>query len=208
MLPVRFDMVDVEMNAIHLSPTYLPLIQKPSCCAVTCLQMILFRNEGILFDQEKLAITFGVKILPQDAPAFSTTMPIMTDPAIDEGIRTVESEARLNLFFQEVAPRLKATSFKYSKIPSLIDFLTTHLCANHDIWVEYHSDDIHPTDERRGMYIHDGLVESLDLQNDRVIVIDSMPDHQQRLSLSLNALETAISTRYGRETGFILIERR
>jgi hypothetical protein len=170
--------------------------------------MILFRNEGILFDQERLAIAFGVKILPQDAPAFSTAMPIMTDPAIDEGIRTVESEARINLFFQEVAPRLKATGFKYSEVPSLIDFLTTHLRANHDIWVEYHSQEIHPTDERRGKYIHDGLVESVDLQNDRVIVTDSMPNHQQRLSISLNALETAISPHYGRETGFILIERR
>jgi hypothetical protein len=170
--------------------------------------MILFRNEGILLDQEKLAIAFGVKILLQDAPAFSAAMPIMTDPAIDEGIRTIESEASINLFFEEVAPRLTAKSFKYSDIRSLSHFLSTHLRANHDIWVEYHSQEIHRTDERQGKYVHDGLVESMDLANGRVVVVDSMPNHQQRLSISLDALETAISPHYGRETGFVLIERR
>jgi hypothetical protein len=196
------------MNIASLSPVYVPLIQKPTCCAVTCLQMILFRNQCGLFDQEELAITFGVKISAEDAAAFSTEMPIMTNANFDEGIQTVEAEERINAFFKTMAPELRATCFKSSNLHSLTDVFSTHLHANHDIWVEYHAQEIHSTDENRGNYIHDGLIESLDLTNGRVVVIDPMPKHRQRLVVSLATLERAISTQYGRETGFVVIEKR
>lgn len=196
------------MNIVSLSPVYVPLIQKPTCCAVTCLQMILFRNECGLFDQERLAITFGVKILAKDAAAFGTEMPIMTHANFDEGIQTVEAEERINAFFKTMAPELRAKCFKSSSVDSLTDFLNTHLRANHDIWAEYHAQEIHSTDGNRGNYIHDGLIESLDLTNGRAVVIDPMPKHRQRLVVSLDTLERAISTQYGRETGFVVIEKR
>jgi hypothetical protein len=170
--------------------------------------MILFRNERGLFDQERLAITFGVSISEEDAAAFSTEMPIMTNANFDEGIQTVEAEQRINVFLQERAAGLRATSFKHSKVPSLPDFLSTHLRANHDIWVEYHAQEIHSKDDNQGNYIHDGLIESLDLTNIHVVVVDPMPKHQQRLVIPLDTLERAISTRYGRETGFVVIEQR
>lgn len=50
---------------VKLKPAYIPLIQKPQCCAVTCLQMIVYRNGYGLQDQEELAREFGVKVDPK-----------------------------------------------------------------------------------------------------------------------------------------------
>ena len=170
--------------------------------------MILYRNGFGLFDQENLAIKFGVKIAPEYATAFSETMPVMTQKNFDEGIQTVESESHINRFLGEQAPALKAISFKHSAIAQLPDFLSTQIKANHDIWVEYHAQEIHAGDEENGDYIHDGLVESFDPASGHVTVIDPMPKHKQRLNISLQVLEKAISNKYGRETGFVVIERK
>lgn len=118
---------------ITLSPTYVPLIQKPKCCAVTCLQMILYRNGFGLFDQEDLAIRFGVKIAADDAPAFRADMPVMTSANVDEGIATVESAPQMNSFFQSLSVPLVATAYKASTIASVNDFIAEHLHENHDV---------------------------------------------------------------------------
>jgi len=65
-------LIEEELEMLSLDPPYLPLIQKPMCCAVTCLQMIVFRNCGTLCDQEQLAIQFGVKIDQKYISAFSS----------------------------------------------------------------------------------------------------------------------------------------
>ncbi len=196
------------MNITSLEPGYVPLIQKPNCCSITCLQMILFRNGYGLVDQEELAIKCGVRISPEDSAAFRTEMPFMTDVNLDEGIQTVDSERQINTILKEIAPELRARSFRHSKIDSLSDFLTTHLRDNRDVWTEYHAREIHSGDEKKGNYLHDGLIESLDLDLGSVVVIDPMPKHRQRLVISLETLERAISTQYGRETGFVVIGKR
>ena len=195
------------MSIRSLVPGYIPLMQKPACCAVTCLQMILFRNQVGLFDQEELAIKFGVKVPAEDILAFRTEMSVMTSANVDEGIHTVESEEQISCFLEKMAPELRATSFKHSRIGSLSGFLSSHLDANRDIWVEYHAHEIHSTDDQQGKYIHDGLIESINLADGSVILIDPMPKHRQRQVISLEILDHAISTRFGHETGFVVIDR-
>jgi len=192
---------------VFLDPGYIPLIQKPTCCAVTCLQMILYRNGFGLHDQEELAVAFGVKIREKYAAAFSSKMPIMTRSNFDEGIPTVESESKINAFFVEKKVGLIAKSYVFSEIPSVRDFIKSHIRENSDVWIEYHAQDIHPDDQMQGNYIHDGLVESIDLADDMVCVIDSMPDHRQRLTLPLKTLERAISPHFGKETGFVIVRK-
>jgi hypothetical protein len=46
---------------IKINPPYKHLVQKPSCCGPTCLQMVLFHH-GHWFDQEELAYQIGAKI--------------------------------------------------------------------------------------------------------------------------------------------------
>jgi hypothetical protein len=195
------------MEVITLKPGYVALIQKPMCCAVACLQMILYRNGFGLRDQEELAIRFGVKIQPEYAVAFRSEMPIMTRPNFDEGIQTVESENEINAFLNDNAAPLVARCIKYSAIPSVANYISTHLRANRDIGVEYHAQEIHGDDEFKGNYVHDGLIESFDFADGTLTIMDSVPNHRQRLHITLPVLEKSMSSRYGRETGFVVIER-
>jgi hypothetical protein len=52
------------------SARYIPIIQKPYCCAMACFCMILYRRSGILYDQEELARYFGVRISLDSQSAF------------------------------------------------------------------------------------------------------------------------------------------
>lgn len=193
------------MPNLFLNPLYIPLIQKPFCCAVTCLQTLLYRNGYGLYDQEDLAIKLGVKISPEDAPAFRENMPIMTQANFDEGISTIDSSALVNNFFTESDIALKASRFPFSAIPNLHDFLISHLKSNHDLWIEYHGHNIHSNDRFKGNYIHDGLVEGYNTDTKIVTITDPMPDHRQRLEIPLDVVSSSISTLYGRETGFLII---
>jgi hypothetical protein len=67
---------------------YIPIIQKPYCCAMACFCMILYRRTGLLYDQEELARHFGVRISPNAQSAFSEQMPILTAQNFDEGVTT------------------------------------------------------------------------------------------------------------------------
>ena len=153
-----------------------------------------------------MAIEFGVKIDPKEAYAFKSSMPV-SDNVADWGISTVESEDRISAFLKKHAPVLKAKSYRYSSIPSVKEFLITHLQANHDIWVEYHSNEIHSYDKETGNHVHDNLIERFDPEEGTVTAIDPWPWHRQRIIIPLDVLERAISTQYGRETGFIVIEK-
>lgn len=194
------------MSTAVLNPKYLPLIQKPLCCAVTCLQMILFRNGCGLHDQEDLAVKFGVRISPENALAFRDDMPVLTRTNFDEGIPTVESEDKINSFLKEAGYPLKAKAWKFSEIEDTSSFLLDNIKRNNDIWIEYHSQEIHSYDRSGGDYIHDGLVESLDAVGRTAVVIDPMPEHRQRLNVTLNQIENGISEKFGRETGFVIVE--
>ena len=198
------------MTFVTLQSRYIPLLQKPNCCAVTCLQMILYRNGCGLFDLEALAKWFGVKIDETDAQLFNVKLDIMTSANCDEGISTVESDGDINKFLGERKLPLRATAYKTAQIASLQDFLEEHLSADHDVWLEYHGDDIHADDHYRGYqgrYIHDSLIESIDLDKRMAVIVDPMPEHRQRYEMSFDLIEKAISSAYGKETGFIIIEK-
>jgi hypothetical protein len=169
--------------------------------------MILFRNGYGLFDQELLAIKFGIKIKPDVAAAFSSAIQVVTSEDDHAGIPTIDMADTINHFFEELAPGLLTQSVKASAITSMATFLSDHLNQDHDIWVEYHAQEIHKTDRAKGNYIHDGLIESFDPDKNEVVIIDSLPEHKQRLLVSVPILERAISLEYGRETGFIIVKK-
>lgn len=196
-----------KKEVVILERPYVPLIQKPMCCAVTCLQMILYRNGFGLYDQEDLAIEFGVKIDKKYAPAFREDMPIMTSNNLDEGIATIESEAIINTFFERLKVPLSATAFRCSEISNLEKFILDNLSAQRDLWVEYHAHEIHSDDTTKGHYIHDGLIESYQLASQTAVVIDPVPEHRQRLRVGIVELEASISDKFGRETGIIIVQR-
>ncbi|MDD3288294.1 MAG: hypothetical protein PHX43_04735 [Alphaproteobacteria bacterium] len=160
-----------------------------------------------MHDQESLALKFGVKISPENVSSFRKDMPVFTQKNLDEGIQTIESEDRINAFFSEVNAGLKARCFKLSAIGSVGEFIAEHLTQNHDIWIEYHTHEIYKPNEDGYDAIHDGLIEAFDKAKSLVTIIDPMPKRCQRNEISLETVERSISTLYGRETGFVVVQR-
>ena len=52
---------------------------------MACLSMILYRRTERLYDQEKLAMYFGVRISAECQDAFSKEMPLLTSHNYDDG---------------------------------------------------------------------------------------------------------------------------
>jgi hypothetical protein len=186
--------------------SYIPIIQKPKCCAVACLQMILYRNGHGLYDQEELAVEFGVKIAPEDRHAFSDSMPYMTSFNHDEGISTLESVRRVNAFFKRHKLPLVAKAHHYSTIHSLKSFIAENLKLGNDIWAEYHSKEVYESlGENK---IHDAVIESLDMKKNTVMLIDPKPNRKQRIAVALDVLDRALSSEYGKELGLVVVSKK
>lgn len=193
------------MKLTALNPSYIPLIQKPFCCNATCLSMILYRRGFGLVDQEVLASLLGVKI-SADVEGFFTTKLTIADPKQEElGINTIESSQFANKIFEKLNLPIHAHTVKASDIQNLATFIQEQLGADHDLWVEYKSHELHGEEA-----IHDNVIESIDLEPEDPIVtlIDPLPDHKNRFHVPITKLQRAISTQFDRETGFLVISQR
>lgn len=195
------------MEAVSLTPAYIPLYQKPNCCAVACLQMIIYRNGFGLHDQEDLAIEFGVRIPPEHKEAFRENMPIMTGFNFDEGISTIGSIDRINAFFDRSGVALSASALPFSEISDLKGLLIQNLSQNNDIWIECHSNETHASDMNNNR-IHDLVVESFDQKTGLVTLIDPSPRRRQRMLVPVEILERSMSDIFGQELGLLLIEKK
>lgn len=189
--------------AVSVTPKYIPLVQKPCCCCMTCLQMILYRRGYGLFDQQELAEYFKVKVGKYDVAAFNVKLDAYT--ALDKyrGIKTIESEELINKFFREKRIALKAKAVKSSEISNLEEFLYTNLMRNNDLWMEYICRPIH--NEAGG---HDGLIESISKGKDgtKVVLIDSCQFHKPRIEVEIEKIHAAITGKLrGRDIGFVVI---
>ncbi len=166
--------------------------------------MILYRRGFGLFDQEELAQAFEIKVPEKIRPLFSKDLSLRTDG--EEGLETVRSAEIANRFFQERNLPLQARGVLASEIDQLTEFIQTELSASHDLWIEYHSDEIHQEDEM----IHDSVVEQIksDSTGTIVTIVDPYGEHRTRVLIPIEQLAEAISIRFGRETGFLVISPR
>jgi hypothetical protein len=191
-----------------ITPTYTIFYQKPQCCAVTCFQMILFRRGCGLFDLEELAQYFNVKVSKKEKMAFRVPLKTLTRYNHDEGISTLDSVSRVNEFAKKNKLKFHASATKISEIKNISEFIEKNILAGNDIWIEYKSHSIHKKiDGGESEYIHDGLIESISSDRKTVTLIDPEPSHKSRQLLKLSTLSTALSKKYGRETGFVVISK-
>ncbi len=179
---------------------YTHLVQKPYCCGVTCLQMIIQRRLGELFDQEKLAEHFQIKIAPEVSGSFNIQLPLLSSHGHDEGMQTIESEQEINDFFHDNHLPLHAKTYPLSQIKNLKTFIVAHLTADNDLRTEYKLHSIFDSNS-----IHDWLIESLDIDTDVVTMLNPSPTRQPRYTLTLEQLEEALSPKFARETGIVVI---
>ena len=190
---------------ISLNPKYIPLVQKPFCCSVTCLQMILYRRGLGLFDQEELAKFFKINVCKNDLKCFNAKLEVFNPTNIGISIKTTDSEKIINQFFKEKNINLNAKAFKYSKISNLKEFLIENLKNNNDLWLEYKTHKIHGN-----KFIHDNVIESVKTISGKtkITLVDPYWEYKPRLDVSIEDLEESISDKFGRETGFIVISKK
>lgn len=193
-----------------LKPKYIPLVQKPLCCNVTCLMMILYRRGYGLFDQEELAQYFDVRVGEKTVGAFNLKLNTYTDTG-EAGLQTVESEKIIDRFFKQRSILLTAKAVRVSEITDLQKFLRDHLGQNDDLWVEYKAHRIHESSDPSGSeYVHDGLVEGLEECKTSVTatIIDPTGTHKPRFRVDMETLWEALSSKFGKETGFIVVSSK
>lgn len=193
---------DIQMT---LKPKYLPLVQKPSCCNVTCLQMILYRRGFGLFDQQDLAKYFKIKVGKDELKSFNVKLGVYTSTNNDEGLKTIESEKLINRFFKDKKIPLKASAIKASEIADLTQFLIDNIKKDNDLWLEYKVHKIHGE-----KLIHDNVVESVKTLSGKtwVTLVDPYWVYKPRLDVTIEDIAEAISDKYGRETGFIIVSKQ
>jgi hypothetical protein len=113
------------MTSLH--PKYIPLVQKPECCAVACFQMILFRNGFGLYDPEKLAKYFDVRVSTRHQSMFTIRLQTLSKYNFDEGINTLDSINKINAFFRKNRISLVAEAKRISEIENLMQFIRLNL---------------------------------------------------------------------------------
>lgn len=193
------------MTVLSLKPKYVPLIQKPNCCAAACLQMIIFRNGHGLHDQEEIAASLGVRVAETNTGAFRHEMGRMTS-VNDEGISTVESVPIINDIFRLKRMALVGEAVRYREIGSFGELVASALKDGHDLQVEHHSHEVHP-ENPVNVHIHDSLVESFDTVSGLVTLIDPVPRRQQRQEVHIGVLARSIGPDFGKELGAVLIRK-
>ena len=180
---------------------YVHLVQKPQCCAAACFQMLLHRRTGALYDQQELARFLGVKVDPRSLGAFDGRFPTLTSYNGDEGVSTMDCAGRVNEFFAREGLPLRARAWRHPDFGKLGAFLSARLRAGDDVWAEYHTDAIFPG----GSFLHDSLVESVDRSSGEAILLDPEYSHKPRPRVRLENFAEAVSDRYGKATGFLVV---
>jgi len=185
-----------------LNPKYIIQVQKPYLCNVTCLNIILYRQCWVIFEQEEMAEFFDVKIHPSLVPCFTKKFKTTDRLNDDEWLKTIEEENKINLFLQEQNIALHAKAYTLSEILkswTLTQFIEKNIEANNDMWVEYKLEWLFPWNK----WIHDWLIESMDWRN--IVMINPWYDTPNRYTMDINLVEEALSNKFARETGIVVI---
>lgn len=170
---------------------------------MACLSMILYRRTERLYDQEMLAMYFGVRISAEYQDAFAEKMPLLTSHNYDEGVKTIELGESVKAFFEKEGINLECAAIKASTIENLEQWIEQSLEWDADIWCEYVYGDLSWWE----LYLHDGLIESYDATRKEVTMINPEGTKKNRFQISITELFERISGKYSRETGFLLISK-
>lgn len=186
---------------LEISPKYIAQVQKPYLCNMACLNMIIYRNFWIIYEQEDLAHFFNIKIHPKYLPCFNSIFDTTEKTNDDEGLKTIEEEQSINSFFAEKHHPLTATAYTLSNIHDLKIFIEKHITEWNDMWVEYKIEWIWEWFQ----WIHDWLIESISWWE--VTLINPWAYSPSRYTIHIDILAEALSAKFARETGIVVIKK-
>jgi hypothetical protein len=116
---------------------YTTILQKPNCCAIACLMMIIYRHTGKLYEQEELAHRFGVKIGEQYREAFSREFGTYSSLGYDEGVNTREILPQIQDFLRKEKIPLTVEIMNIETLEELYRCIRENSNEETDIWCEY-----------------------------------------------------------------------
>lgn len=180
---------------------YKHLVQKPSLCAPTCLQMIFLRRD-IWVEQEEIAKEIGIKIPESESESFYISLPIGKTKE-EFGISLIDfKNNKVKEFLNKHVPSLKATVYFISKIDDVIKFISNNLEKGNDVianfWLKHFKKELDIG--------HFSLISEID--GDEITICDPWPENKSFWKTEVNELTKAMSDAFdGKERGFVVFSR-
>ena len=160
---------------------YKVIKQKPYCCVLACISIILDRRGISHGSQEEIGYKLGLIVPPEDAHFFER---VRTGPKPLAGYGTQVSKARysINSFFRKAGINLKETYYWIEDIKTPKRFIADQLASGNDIMVCFNYKALYG----RGDWGHVSIIESMD--NDTVTLIEPGKNSPSRRKVSIDKL--------------------
>ncbi len=181
---------------------YYHLVEKPSLCGPTCIQMILLRND-IMMDQEEIAEKVNARVFPHEAKYFTLKLKTTTDNK-EAGINLVEfGEIIVRNFFSNLRPALASKVFLISNINNVKDFIKTNIDNGNDLIANFHMKYI---DEKRA-FGHFVLID--EIKKGTILLCDPDAKSPSYWTTTVDQLTGAMDKKIdGIERGFVVISKQ
>ena len=148
---------------------YIPFTQQAQCCAPTCIQMIMYKNNIPLIPAEELGFHLGLVVPPSEARLFYNARTSETKPPAGYGTR---------IYLGEFAPN---TAFKKLEIPLT---LTMHPIANFDTVEDVFGFLLKAEENDKDIlfcFNHGALIDDPSRDGGHLVLFDRMIDSQIRI---------------------------
>lgn len=194
-IPLAYDTICTVMK---LQYRYKHLVEKPSLCGPTCVQMMLLRR-GVFIDQEQIAKELGAKILPGEQSSFSIKLELAKNPK-DAGISLGEfSETKIKNFFTKHKVPLLSEVFYIRKVKDVKRFIKENLTKGNDIMANFH---MRYFDKKKN-WGHFNLIEAINANT--ITFCDPWPENKSFWKTSIKGLVASMDKKIdGKERGFVV----
>lgn len=115
---------------------YIPFTQQPCCCAPTCIQMVMYKNNIPLIPAEKIGYYLGLIVPPSESQLFYNPRVSETKPLAGYGTRIYMDEFKPNKAFKKLNIPLSLEIIPISSFDTkeqVFDFLSKAESKNEDI---------------------------------------------------------------------------
>lgn len=105
-------------NIVPHDSRYIPFTQQESCCAPTCIQMIMYKRGIPLIPAEELGYHLGLMLPPEKGRLFYNARTSRTRPPAGYGTRIYQKEFSPNIVFKKLNIPLSLTINKIANFHS------------------------------------------------------------------------------------------
>ena len=154
-----------------MASRYIPLTQQKYCCVPACIQMVMYKNNIPLIDQETIGNALGLIVPEEDAHLFIN--PHIGDrPIAGWGTQIDKEEFSPNEAFKKLDIPLSMTTTlidMFTSSEDIEDYLVRHQANDSDILVCYDYGILFGTDSHTG---HVNVFDNYDSQSRTVTLVD------------------------------------